>query len=128
METKNQRILTDESICQRISSSHVSVFCETFTTCNQNLSHCLSHFSWSVDFCQTAILLLFPTGLRRQFVKKIVKLEWTYHCFFCLVLVVYAEGFLRFCYPAAPARLGNKGFKEVLVPGNAGNLAFYEVF
>ena len=52
-------------------------FDETLTTCDQNISHILSHFSYSVDFCQTAILLLFPTGLRRQFVKKIVKLEWT---------------------------------------------------
>ena len=51
---------------------------ETLTTCDQNISHSLPHVSCSVDFCQTGILLLFPTGLRRQFfVKKIVKLEWT---------------------------------------------------
>lgn len=69
---------------------YVTLFsCEMLTTCDQNISHILSHFSCSVDFCQTGILLLFFTGLRRQFEKKIVKLEWTSHCFF-LVLVVYA--------------------------------------
>ena len=60
MGPKNQRKL----ICQRIlkwtSSSHVSIcdtfFCETLTTCDQNVSHSLSHFSCSVDFCQTGIL------------------------------------------------------------------------
>ena len=51
---------------------------ETLTTCDQNISHSSRpHVSCSVDFCQTGILLLFPTGLRRQLVKKIVKLEWT---------------------------------------------------
>ena len=50
---------------------------ETFTTCDQNISHSLPHVSCSVYFYQTGILLLFPTGLRRQFVKQIVKLEWT---------------------------------------------------
>ena len=30
--------------------------------------------------------------------------------------------------PPPAERLGDKSFKEVLVPGNAGNLALYEVF
>ena len=59
-------------------------FCEMLTTCDQNISRILSHFSCSVDFCQTGILLLFFTGLRRQFEKKMknMKMEWTSHCFF----------------------------------------------
>lgn len=58
-------------------------FCEMLTTCDQNISRILSHFSCSVDF-QTGILLLFFTGLRRQFEKKMekMKMEWTSHCFF----------------------------------------------
>ena len=59
-------------------------FCEMLTTCDQNISRILSHFSCSVDFCHTGILLLFFTGLRRQFEKKMekMKMEWTSHCFF----------------------------------------------
>ena len=37
--------------CKRVT--HI-FFYETLTTCDQNISHSLSHFSCSVDFCQTA--------------------------------------------------------------------------